>query len=127
MAPTVFGCGFTFLVADTLPGMGVVQAAIWGLAGGAAAGLVGLSAAIVAAGFRWPWHDNDGGMWPHVFVVSVGLLVGALVSGAAHAQMTGAWPALVMGASAPSVIRGVLSRVEVTERKPETGDTIGPR
>jgi hypothetical protein len=125
-APTVSGSGSAWLLTTTVPGMGVVEAAIWGLAGGAAASLVGLSAAVVAAGFRWPWHDNDAGMWPHVFVASVGLLVGALVSAAAHAQMTGAWPALVMGASAPSVIRGVLSRVEVTERKPETGDGSGP-
>src|SRR5262249_12818486 len=89
-----------------------------GLAGAAVPGLMGLAAAVVAAGYRWPWRLSVDGIWPHLFVVAIGLIVGAVVAAAAHAQMTGAWPALIMGACAPSVIRSVLSRVEVTERKP---------
>ncbi len=100
--------------------MGVAEAGGWGLAGGTVAGLVGLSSAVVAAGYRWPWRYSSDGVWPHLFVAAIGLVVGAVVAAAAHAQMTGAWPALVMGACAPSVVRGVLSRVEVTERRPET-------
>ena len=46
--------------------------------------------------------------------------IGSAVAAAAHAQMTGEWPALIVGASASSVIRGILSRVEVTERKTAT-------
>ena len=42
-----------------------------------------------------------------------GLLLGALVAAAAHSQMSGAWPAFVIGAGAPATIRGLLSGVEV--------------
>jgi len=41
------------------------------------------------------------------------LLLGALVATASHAQMSGAWPAFVIGAGAPATIRGLLSGVEV--------------
>lgn len=99
--------------------MTLVDAALWGLAGGLAAGLVSLSASIVSAGFKWPWRDNEDGIGPQIFVTVVGLIIGALVAAAAHGQMSGGWPAFIMGISAPSVIRGALSRVEVTERKPE--------
>ena len=98
--------------------MGIVEAAAWGLAGGLAAGLVSLSAAVAAAEFRWPWRDNEDGIAPRLFVATAGLIVGALVAAAAHTQMSGGWPAFIMGACAPSVIRGALSRVEVVERKP---------
>jgi hypothetical protein len=107
--------------------MGVVEAAGWGLAGGAVAGLIGLSSAVVAAGYRWPWRLSSDGVWPHLFVATAGLIVGTLVAASAHAQMTGAWPALVMGACAPSVIRGILSRVEVSELKPNPATTPSPR
>lgn len=102
--------------------MGIGEAAVWGMAGGAVAGLVSLSAAIVAANFRWPWRrlpDGDG-VWPYVLVGAINLTVGAVVAAATHAQISGAWPALIMGASAPSVIRGILSRIEVAERKLDT-------
>lgn len=98
--------------------MSLIEAGAWGLAGGLAAALISLSAAVAEAGFRWPWRGNVDGIGPRLFVVGVGLILGALVAGAAHSQMSGAWPAFILGASAPSVIRGVLSRVEVTERKP---------
>jgi hypothetical protein len=100
----------------------VAEAAMWGLAGGAAAGLLGLSGAVVSANFRWPWRGRRHGIWPHVFVQVVGLAVGAAVAAAAHEQITGGWPALLMGASAPSVIRGALSRVEVVDRGPGGAD-----
>ncbi|WP_158289917.1 hypothetical protein [Micromonospora sp. S4605] len=102
--------------------MGVVEATGWGLAGGMVAALLGLSASVVAEGYRWPWRYAQDGIWPHLFVAFAGLVVGGLVAAAAHAQMTGAWPALIMGACAPSVIRGILSRVEVTEREPDPAD-----
>jgi hypothetical protein len=105
--------------------MGLLDAATWGLAGGLAAGLVSLSAAVVAAGFKWPWRDNPDGIWPRVFVAVVGLIIGALVAGAAHGQMSGGWPAFLLGVGAPSVIRGALSRVEVAERKPEIAEEDG--
>lgn len=108
---------------DYGPFMGIIEAAAWGLAGGLAAGLIALSAEVVAAGFKWPWRNNDDGIWPRLFVTSVLLIVGALVAAAAHSQMTGGWPAFIMGASAPSVIRGAVSRVGVTESKP---DEAGP-
>ncbi len=36
--------------------MTVLDAAGWGVTGGLAASLVALSAAIIKAGFRWPWR-----------------------------------------------------------------------
>lgn len=91
--------------------MGLIEAAAWGLAGGAAAGLLALSAEVTAKG--WPSKQER---WIRVFAAAVGLVLGALVAGANHAQLAGAWPALIMGASAPSVLRGALSRLEVSER-----------
>lgn len=100
--------------------MDLVQAAAWGIAGGISAGLISFSSSIVAAGHRWPWHDNGMGAFPYATVFAIGLIIGGVVAGAAHNQITGEWPALIMGASAPSVLRGVLTRIEVAERKPES-------
>jgi hypothetical protein len=94
--------------------MGVAEAAEWGLAGGVAAGLVALSAAVMAVGYKWPWRDDPGGVWPRLFVTVAGLAVGVLVSSAAHSEIGGAWPAFLLGVGAPSVIRGAIARVEVT-------------
>lgn len=110
------------LSSATVRDMGVLEAAGWGLAGGLVAGLLGLSASVVAANYRWPWRNVHDGIWPHLFVATAGLLVGGLVAASAHAQMTGAWPALIMGACAPSVIRGILARVEVVEGEPASAD-----
>jgi hypothetical protein len=99
--------------------MGIIAAGAWGLAGGLAAGLVSMSASVAAAGFKWPWHDNEHGIWPRLFVTTVGLVLGALVAAAAHSQMSGGWPAFVMGVSAPSIIRGTLSKFEVAPHKAE--------
>jgi hypothetical protein len=108
--------------------MGLVEAGGWGLCGGASAGLVALAAAITAGGFKWPWKGNEDGPWPRFCVYAIGVIVGTVVAAAAHSEMTGALPALLMGASAPSVVRGALARVEVTEAKPEvTGVTLVAR
>jgi hypothetical protein len=102
--------------------MGLIEAGAWGLTGGMVAGLIALSAAITARKFRWPRRHER---WPRLTVVAMGLVVGAAVAGAAHGQLAGELPALIMGASAPSVIRGMLNRVEVVEAKPEAGDRDG--
>lgn len=102
--------------------MGLVEAGLWGLAGGAAGGLIALSSAVVAAGFHWPWRGNEDGIGPRLFVTIVGIVVGAVVAAAAHSQMSGPWPALLLGVSAPAVIRGALSRTEVAESKPGGGN-----
>jgi uncharacterized membrane protein YfcA len=100
-------------------------AAGWGAAGGTAAGLVSLAADIVSAGYHWPSHgEKRDGIWSRLFVFIVGVLVGASVAAAAHDEMTGAWPAFIMGIGAPTVIRGALSHLEVDERKtPEVAGT----
>jgi hypothetical protein len=86
------------------------QAASWGLAGGLAAGVLALMTAVTTAHFTWPWKHGEFG--PRLFVLCCGLALGALVSAAAHGQMSGAWPAFVIGAGAPGTIRGLLSGVE---------------
>jgi len=94
--------------------MSWLSAAGWGLAGGLAAGLLALMTAVSAAGFRWPWKAGEFG--PRLFVVCCGLVLGALVAAAAHSQMSGGWPAFVMGAGAPATVRGLLSGIEVHPR-----------
>ncbi len=92
------------------------QAASWGLAGGLAAGVLALMTAVTAASFKWPWRRDEFG--PRLFVLGCGLLLGALVAAAAHSQMSGAWPAFVIGAGAPATIRGLLSGIEVHVKLP---------
>lgn len=106
--------------------MAVFIAGLWGLAGGLTAGLLGWSAAVTAAGFHWPSHGNDDGIWPRLFVTLTGIAVGTLVAAAAHSQMTGPWPAFLMGVGGPAAIRGTLTRTEVAEVKPrQSGDQEG--
>jgi hypothetical protein len=100
--------------------MGLLAAGGWGLLGGLVASLVGFGADIKAAGFRWPWHGDKYGPWPRLWVFGFGFVVGMVVAAAAHAEMTGAWPALLMGVGAPSVVKGAISRIEVSEIKPAT-------
>jgi hypothetical protein len=102
--------------------MGLIEAGAWGIAGGIAAGLVALSADVVGAKFRWPWGNNPDGIWPRVFVIAVGLVVGAIVAAAAHSQMTGPWPAFLLGVGAPAVVQAAITRVEVAEGKPSGED-----
>jgi hypothetical protein len=92
------------------------QAASWGLAGGLAAGVLALMTAVTSANFRWPWKRGELG--PRLFVLACGLFLGAVVAAAASAQMSGAWPAFVIGAGAPATIRGLLSGVEVHIKAP---------
>jgi uncharacterized membrane protein YfcA len=96
----------------------------WGLCGGVAAGLVALAASITTAGFRWPWHGNEDGPWPRFCVYAIGVVVGTVVAAAAHSQMSGALPALLMGVSAPSVIRGAVSRIEIKEAEPQVAAIV---
>ena len=104
--------------------MSWLQAAIWGLLGGLASAAVTAIAQITAANFRWPWPRAEVG--PRLAVTVLGLLVGAVVAAAAHKQMSGEWPALIMGVCAPSVIRRVIEGIEVQpkiEIQPGTGQT----
>ncbi|MFI6541425.1 hypothetical protein ACIBHY_53860 [Nonomuraea sp. NPDC050547] len=116
--------------------LGVWQAALWGLAGGGAAALVSLSAAVKAAGYRWPWRRRGGAgqlraeevrerFWARLFVLATSLLLGAGVAAAAHGQMTGPWPAFLLGVGAEASVRGLLAGVEVSVRKPEEAAAPG--
>ncbi|WP_405787220.1 hypothetical protein OG753_04170 [Streptomyces sp. NBC_00029] len=106
------------------------QAALWGLAGGGAASVFSLSAAVVSAGYTWPWR-KEGDLGPRLFVVVAGLVLGALVATAAHSQISGPWPAFIFGIGAPTTIRGLLSGVEVEpsrrRRRPQAAAPPLPR
>lgn len=91
------------------------QAAGWGLAGGLAAGVLSLMTTVTTAGFKWPRRGEFG---PRLFVLGGGLLLGALVAAASSSQMSGAWPAFVIGAGAPATIRGLLAGVQVDVKLP---------
>lgn len=90
--------------------MGAWESGLWGLAGGAAAGLLSLMTAVISNGFRW-WDRRERG--PRLFVFGCSLLLGAGVAAAAGSEMSGAWPAFVIGAGAPATIRGLLGGVQV--------------
>lgn len=114
--------------------LGVIEAAVWGLAGGAAAALVSLTAAIKAAGYRWPWRGRDGvsdveareRFWARVVVLGGSLGLGAIVAAAAHGQMSGPWPAFLLGVGAEASVRGILAGVEVTVGKPDGTEPVTP-
>jgi hypothetical protein len=95
--------------------MGLLVAGGWGLLGGVVAALVGFGADIRSARYQWPWHEDKQGPWPRLCVYGIGIVVGMVAAGAAHVQMIGPWPALLMGVGAPSVVKGVISRIEVGE------------
>jgi hypothetical protein len=78
--------------------------------------MISLAVQVTAAGFRWPDYIKEGGVGPLAVVIGAGLFTSTILAAAAHSQMTGAWPALIMGIAAPSVVRGILARVEVTQR-----------
>jgi hypothetical protein len=73
--------------------------------------------AVTAAGFKWPWVRGEIG--PRLFVVGSGMLLGALVAAATHSGIRDVWLAFVMGAGAPTTIRGLLTGIEVTPRSPD--------
>ncbi|WP_127934785.1 hypothetical protein [Nonomuraea polychroma] len=87
--------------------LGVLEAAAWGLAGGVATALVSLVAAIRAASFRWPWRrkgvterEAREELSARLFVLGGSCVLGALVAAAAHGQMSGPWPAFIIGVAA---------------------------
>ena len=80
---------------------------------------------IKSAGWHWPWHGNKDGIWPRLTVLLIGVAAGSGVAAAAHAEMTGPWPAFIMGVGAPAVIQGALSHLEVEERKNGGGQDEG--
>ncbi|MGV9351357.1 hypothetical protein ACWDSD_42950 [Streptomyces spiralis] len=92
------------------------EAALWGLAGGGAASVLSLSAAVVSAGYTWPWR-KEGELWPRLFVLTNGLMLGSLVATAAHDQVSGPWPAFIFGIGAPATIRGILAGIEVNPQR----------
>lgn len=105
----------TIAVGYFLP-MTFLAAGGFGVLGGLAASLVAFSAAIIKAGLRWPGRGNPDGIWPLVTVYAIGIVVGAIVSASAHGEMSGEWPAFLMGVAAPSVIRNAIGLVEVAEK-----------
>ena len=72
--------------------------------------MLSLTTAVVSNGYRW-WDRRELG--PRLFVFGGALLLGTLVAAAAGNEMSGAWPAFVIGAGAPSTIRGLLSGIQV--------------
>lgn len=89
------------------------QAAVWGLIGGGSAALLSLTVAIVSGGYTWPWDKKKGQLWPRLFVLAAGLVMGSAVAAAAHDQISGPWPAFIFGVGAPTTLRGLLSGVQV--------------
>lgn len=81
--------------------------------------MLSLSAAVVSAGYTWPWR-KEGELWPRLFVLAAGLVLGSVVATAAHDQISGPWPAFIFGIGAPATIRGILSGVEVGPRPSST-------
>ncbi|MCQ9178469.1 hypothetical protein KMT30_05365 [Streptomyces sp. IBSBF 2953] len=78
--------------------------------------MLSLSAAIVSAGYTWPWR-KEGELWPRLFVLTTGLMLGSLVATAAHDQVSGPWPAFIFGIGAPATIRGILAGIEVNPQR----------
>jgi hypothetical protein len=105
--------------------MGGIEAAAWGVAGGAVAWLVAFAADLRVTGMRWPWRENQVGVWPYLFVLFVAMIAGGVVASAQHSQISGPWPAFSLGIAAPAVIRGALSRVEVSEKPTGKKKSIG--
>jgi hypothetical protein len=94
--------------------MGLLEAGAWGIAGGLAAGALSWMGTVTRASFHFPPRDQ---IWGRLFVLTCGIILGAIVAAADHSDMTGPWPAFIMGVGAPSVVRGLLTGVEAIERK----------
>lgn len=111
----------------SISAMDLQLAAGWGLLGGVAGSLAFLTTDVMAAGFQWPWR-NGGEIGPRLFVLTAWLALGAIVAAAAHGQMTGGWPAFLMGLGAPATVRGILSGVAVEESNkkeaPEAAESV---
>jgi hypothetical protein len=79
--------------------------------------MLSLMTSVTANGFAW-WNKEERG--PRLFVFGCSVFLGALVAAAASGEMSGPWPAFVIGAGAPATIKGLLSGVEVQpSAKPE--------
>ena len=91
----------------------------FGLLGGLAVGLLATSAAIIKAGYRWPWRRHPDGIWPRLTVYAIGIILGGIVSACVYGTMKTGWPAFLMGIAAPSVVQNALGRVEVSATTPE--------
>jgi hypothetical protein len=91
--------------------MSTLNAALWGLTGGLSNVALALMMDIIGAGFTWPWRRKQVG--PHLFVGGCTMLLGAAVAAAAAGQMSGPWPAFVIGIGAPSTVKGMLAGVQV--------------
>lgn len=72
--------------------------------------MLSLMTSVVANGFAW-WVKQERG--PRLFVFGCSVFLGALVAAAASSEMSGPWPAFVIGAGAPATIKGLLSGVEL--------------
>jgi hypothetical protein len=94
--------------------MALWEAASWGAIGGGAVVLLNFGGDLVRSSFRWPWPRNEVG--PRLVYAAIQLLLGSLVTAANHSQVTGAWPAFIIGISAPAVVQGIVARVEVARR-----------
>jgi len=103
-------------VVDAVTSMTLWVAAAWGAVGGGAVAMLNFGADLLEAKFRWPWPRDTVG--PHLAYVAVQLLLGALVTAANHNQVTGAWPAFIIGISAPAVIQGIVARIEIEKKNP---------
>jgi hypothetical protein len=103
-----------------------LMVALWGALGATGAGLSSLVVSITAAGFRWPWRESID-IFPRLFIAIISIILGAFVAAAAHAEIVGPWPALLIGATAPSVVRGLLSRIEVEGPPPKVDHTSPSR
>jgi hypothetical protein len=103
----------------------VVAAALWGGAGGLTAVITSTVSDMMGGGDhgrRWPgWQQVSAQLFAAVLYVAGSVILAAT----AAAQMSGPYPAVLIGATAPSVLRGILRRVEVSERTGRGGDDAG--
>jgi hypothetical protein len=72
--------------------------------------MLSMMTSVIANGFAW-WGKQERG--PRLFVLGCSVFLGALVAAAASSEMSGPWPAFVIGAGAPASIKGLLSGVEL--------------
>lgn len=106
------------MVAETAVPMALWVAACWGAAGGGAVWLLGLGTDLAKVQFKnWPWPRATIG--PRLAFLAIQLGLGSVVTAANHDQITGSWPAFILGISAPAVVQGIIARIEVEPDKPE--------
>jgi hypothetical protein len=111
-------------VVDPESSMGLWQAAAWGVVGGGAVVALNFAGDLLNSRFRWPWLRDEVG--PRLVYAMIQLVLGGIVTAANHSQVTGAWPAFIIGISAPAVVQGIVARVEVTHSGSPTKTGGGP-